>query len=105
MLGCHPSQSGYVAGASGATFELTCYTIGAMRAVAHALPRVRLSLHVDDLAHGVAEPTLDGAVQALAASAAHLQHEFRELHLPFSLRKWLLVGSSQEATRRGGLVP
>ena len=94
------ASRGIVAGAAGATFELAAYTVEIMRAHANAIPQVRLSLHVDDLAQSVEAITGEVAIRTMGDSSAFLISAFREAGLPFSTKKGVIMGSSWELTQR-----
>ena len=105
---CFPTQ-GIVAGSPHATYELTAYTVGAIRVLKEQVPSARISIHVDDLTMQVSAPSQTSAVAAMVILARTARILFGELSLPFAPNKAIIISTHKKAAmqvrrRIGGTV-
>ena len=92
-------RSGIVAGSPHATFELTLYTITAIRLLRERWPEIRTSIHVDDITMQINGPTKDHVVQTAVQAGSWVHKQFADLHLPFAEDKAVLLASSDDLAR------
>ena len=89
-------RSGIVAGSPHATFELTLYTITAIRMLRQRWPDIRTSIHVDDITMQITGTTKHEVVQTAVQAGNWMHRQFASLSLPFADDKAVLLASSDD---------